>query len=288
MQYTLIATLLAASVVNANSNNIFKRQSEASSDGGNSSSSYLAGVCMPVNATDFPDLSAPCNAFSALTTECMYGPDAFLELLHNATTQGADDPDNSDDGQQMQSNVTQRACACESQFWPQLQGCMSCYQKHGGQLGSDYFPQAYIASMSSAYCAASSTPTAGLDEFLFEWTQEKVPSSILSAATASATSSFHDPIGNNTAVLSYFTPSVTGSAAWVAAEATATGTGSSAGQITSLNTVSGQIVPTASAASVASGSASGNSTSSGSGAMETAATGSFASVVGIAALVALL
>jgi len=156
--------------------------------------------------------------------------------------------------------------------------------------------------MSSTYCAASATPTIGGTDFIVSFLN---PSSGPLAA-AFTPSSFSDPIGNRTDVSLYYTPSATGSAAWIVAMPTISGNSRSV-SYSSVNTVSGQIVPTAvfsrsspatttaapsgdaiDSASAASGSAS-TSASSSAGALETAIVRkkALAGMLGLAGLVAL-
>ena len=156
--------------------------------------------------------------------------------------------------------------------------------------------------MEKEYCAVSTTPTVGLGEYYQQWVGGgKEPSSVKSEVReASKTSVFSDPLGtSSTQVGLYYTPSVTGSAAWGVAEVT-----DSAGSTTlGVSTVSGEIVPTATAnvtpsssgLAVSGGSTgtatatgtSSSSTSSGSAAERTQGA-AVAGLVGVAALFAML
>jgi len=241
---------------------------------------YLSEVCMPINATGGPDFNAPCVAAQLIEFECMYGSRGVDFVLGN-------DPNGASYSEQappLLSNATQRDCLCESQFFNEVQGCLDCYTAHGGEAFGDGINTKQLSSMRSSYCAVTNTPTQGLAEVLYSL----VPTT--SSASSSATSTFSDPIGNKTAVSYYFTPSVTGSAAWSVAEATMsasnmTAVGSSGTSTTSMSvfTSNGQIVPTAGASS-ASGSAKGTSTSSGSGPQETAAVAGMIALAGFVAL----
>ena len=195
---------------------------------------YLTQICRPLNSTGYVDLNAPCNVLDLLNIECIYG----LQHLDLGKDYDFSSPKNEHFIEQ--HTASQRLCACESQFWDSLQGCAACYREHGG--GMEYTaPSSYISSMSSAYCAATATPTLGLIDFEESWYTISAFSSILSSATAEAkTSTFSDPIGNKTAVSLYYTPEVTGTAALhVGLKANSTPT--------STNVVNGQIVPTAAA-----------------------------------------
>ncbi|KAK5131993.1 hypothetical protein LTR08_000413 [Meristemomyces frigidus] len=220
---------------------------------------YEDQVCTPTNSTGDPDFNAPCNAVEVLTAECVYGT-ADLDSINSSLESGED--------LSMLSNATQRICVCESQFFDQLQGCEACYTGHGFGEYIDITPSA-ISSLSAQYCAVTNTPTLGLAYVLFGIATD-YQSGVLTKSSTSTVSTFSDPIGNKTDASYYFTPSVTGSAAYIVPAQTtssASGSGSTTGSesavSTSLSTSGGQIVPTASVseASTASGSASGSAAS---------------------------
>jgi len=193
---------------------------------------HVQEVCFPYNETDGTALmDAPCNAAQNIIIQCTYG--SQYNFTDSDSVWNEDTP--------MLSNTTQQACICESQFWDQQGGCNQCYEKHGDTDFKDV-PDSIYSSMSSSYCAVSSTPTLAFADWLLYAGQSAL--STISAPSTTATS-YSDPLGNSTQVSLYFTPSVTGSAAWNAAVAT--------GSI-SLHTISGQIVPTASGTTVASSS----------------------------------
>lgn len=294
MQYLALLSLSALA-----SASLLKRQvqcadpnSEACSD---RQEMYLAEVCTPSNASGYPDFDAPCNAVQRITAACMYGA-AGLGLLtggtSDSTATGEEDPPEL-------SNSTQRTCICESQFFDQTNGCEDCYKGHGfGQDGDVTGPDVF-SSLSSQYCAVTYTPTVGIADFLDAYAAT-AQSTQSTAASNSTGFTLSDPIGNKTAVSYYFTPSVTGSAAYLVAEATdsastsgsVSGSGSGSAMSTSMHTSNGQIVQTASVseAGSASGSASGSAatastTKSGAGKQEAAAV---AGVIAFAGFVALL
>ncbi|KAF2162151.1 hypothetical protein M409DRAFT_27534 [Zasmidium cellare ATCC 36951] len=275
-------------------------------------SSPAEEACNPSNSSGLPDFNAPCNAVIAIEYQCIYGPDyltaaqssgPYNRLRRRQSSSSDDDSDDSDDDSlPEQNNSTQRTCICESQFFAQVQGCANCYSAHGSPQGIDdgLSDASALASLSSAYCAASATPTLGLADYLFDWADSYNASH---PATATATAStMSDAIGNRTDVSLYFTPSVTGTAAWLIAEATS-GASSGMGSFASENTSGGMIVPTASAnnAAAASGaqttggaSGSGASGASGSGASATSSAGGAVvtaagvGMLGLAGLVAML
>ncbi|KAK3680300.1 hypothetical protein LTR78_000678 [Recurvomyces mirabilis] len=306
-------TLITLALATSSSANFLKRQADCSDPNSYqcqiSQAQYLVGVCQPTNDTGSPDLTAPCNQVSAITAQCVYGADGLAAFNGDPTSY---DNSNSDADVPMLSNGTQRDCVCSSQFFNVLGGCSDCYKAHG--VGEDptsgYVDPAFISSASSSYCAVTNTPTVGFAEVLYAYVTGDVGSSLASvASTASVTSTFSDPIGNNTAVSLYYTPSITGSSAWVVAQATETpsnstmssgsssesASGSASGSASSaqLATSNGQIVPTAGASSTASRSGSGTASgsaaasasgSSGAGKKEAAA---IAGVVALAGFVAL-
>lgn len=237
---------------------------------------------MPTNSTGGVDYNAPCNAYYAIYGQCSEGSTAFWD-------QQIDQNGDGDSSSPQVSNATERTCICESQFWDQFAGCQACQKDHGAPEGF-WLPDDFVSSWSSGYCAATATPTLEFGDNL----ASIIPTSLSSAANAVLNATVaSDPISNKTAVSYYFTPSVTGSAAYIVAEATG-----SASSSMSVMTSNGQIVATAtgartvgsssSASGTATGTASGASASStGSGAGKKEA-GAFAGVLGIAALVVLL
>jgi hypothetical protein len=265
---------------------------------------YFTEICMPTNETGFPDFNAPCNAVSAIELECIYGASGLATWL--AELQGSTDSSYGiDDSTPMLSNTTQRDCICQSQIFNGMTGCTDCYLKHG-MSQADYanegpaFEPSLISSFSSSYCAATNTPTLGFQDVAYNIASTFLTATATDVSSSALTSTFTDPLGNNTAVSLYFTPSVTGTAAYVVAEATVTpsnGTvtsGSSTSESVATNSA-GQIVATAAASNAGtsgsgngtsgSGSASASGTSSGAGVRETAAV---AGVLALAGFVALL
>ncbi|KAK3686745.1 hypothetical protein LTR37_019495 [Vermiconidia calcicola] len=229
---------------------------------------YVSSICMPVNGTGDADYSAPCNVVQALQYQCIYGVP-----LDESTNSRA----------RPQANSTQRLCACQSQMFDMLHGCLACYEEHGmpGGLGVS---DDVISTASSEYCAASATPSLGLAEYLFQFASDPEVSSLASSVRAAASTSFTDPIGNQTAVSLYYTPQVTGSAALDVPDLTRGATA------TTTNVVDGQVVATASETSGGStGSAAGSASPSaagegGAGRLKVAVGG----VIGLAGIVAVL
>ena len=302
--------LLTFGLAAATSASLLKRQLQcsdpASEDCQEQQADYLQEICLPTNATGYPDFDAPCVQTELISIECMYGAAGLSTLL--STDDDSSSNSYGEDGDiPTLSNSTQRECICESQYWVALSGCSDCFKAHGSAQsdeGLNYVDPSYIASASSSYCAVTNTPTAGFDMFIYGLATGSAASSLASVASTAAASTFSDPIGNQTAVSYYYTPSVTGSAAWVVAQATesasnntvttsASGSGSASSE--SMATSNGQIVATAGAASTTSGAPSGTasgasgsaSTSAGSGAGKHEAA-AVAGVIAMAGFVALL
>ncbi|TKA79505.1 hypothetical protein B0A55_02447 [Friedmanniomyces simplex] len=306
-------TLLTLGLAAASSASLLARQIQCSDPTSDNclqqESDYLQQVCMPTNSTGDPDFNAPCNQVQAITVECIYGSTGLSSLTSSgASSNSGYGSDGLGGSPARLSNSTQRECVCESQFFGILAGCNDCYNAHGGAqdgvLGT--VAPSFYASASSSYCAVTNTPTVGFDDVLYGFATGSVGSSVASAASTASASSFSDPVGNKTAVSYYFTPSVTGSSAWIVAQATesvsnstASGSGSASGsassQSASVATSNGQIVATAGAASKTSGSATGTASgasgtasttgSSGAGKQEAAAV---AGVIALAGFVILL
>lgn len=66
--------------------------------------------------------------------------------------------------------------------------------------------------MSSSYCAAAATPTAGLEQVLKAYYNDTAKSVMSAASAKASTSAFSDPLARSTAVSYYYTASVTGTA----------------------------------------------------------------------------
>ncbi|KAF1826898.1 uncharacterized protein K489DRAFT_374983 [Dissoconium aciculare CBS 342.82] len=223
----------------------------------------LTDVCLPL-ANGKPDFNAPCNGMLAIQYQCAFGPAAGLDLvnqLFSTTSTGSELTLPA-----YQSNSTQRDCICSSQFFNAVNGCLACQKGHGDQSARDVTPS-YISSVSSAYCAASSTPTVGLADYL-----AGIPEP--TSTNTAATSAFSDPIGNKTAVSLYYNAPVTGTSVYLLP--TSTG---------AVKTSNGQIVATATTNNAA---ASSPTPAAAQGAGSKAQVAGAAGVVGLAALAFLL
>ncbi|KAF2723734.1 hypothetical protein K431DRAFT_282826 [Polychaeton citri CBS 116435] len=252
----LIALAIVPSVISAG--NVLRRQLSDSAE------DYLASICLPTSSTGEPDPNAPCNALYALELGCIYGPESAQGYLSNCEGASASGAYCSATDGSRQDNATQRACACESQLFPEYDACMLCYKAHGAG-DDDFIPSSLMRSASSSYCAATASPTLGLAEYLYAVVTSAYPSyaSTTPYSAEETFATFSDPIGNKTAVSYYFTPSVTGSVAYAVPAET---------NLSSLNTESGQIVPTASANNEAAVSHGGSTrTSTGSNSISTTA-----------------
>lgn len=194
---------------------------------------YLDSVCSPPTANASLDLTYPCNQQTILREQCTYGK--TLDQIWNTTS--GDWAKNPGDGWTAQSVENQRLCACESDFFDTLAGCSDCYSTHGATI--DLYDEDAVSSISSSYCAASATPTVGLEKMLAKYGNDTASSVLSVASDKASTSTFSDPMMGSTAVSYYYTPAVTGTAvfdiAGVTKGAEPTETNVSHGQITSEN-----------------------------------------------------
>jgi hypothetical protein len=189
----------------------------------------LHSMCSPPTADAVYNLTFPCNQNDVIQTQCYYGR-TFDEVWNSTTGDYVNTSSWTPQGP-----LNQRLCACESQLFDTLAGCNSCYKAHGAGLGR--LDEAEVSSMSSSYCAASSTPTVGLLHMMSEYfNSPQVTSKLHSAISEAKTSTYSDPLAGSTAVSYYYTPSVTGTAvfniAGVTHGATPTTTKVADGQIT--------------------------------------------------------
>lgn len=305
---TVLTIALAAAGAQAN---LYKRAANQTLD---QVEDYVNEVCLGYNPEtapeDFvPDFNLPCYAINYIEQECLYGSVAAQQMFNTSNNDTYySDNENSPRDQQI--------CFCQSQYFDQLDGCYDCLDKHGLLKflddANDLPAPSAISSFSASYCQATNTATVGFDEALESAFPESSASSSYGtgirsySSDLSPTYSFTDPIGNKTDVSLYFTPSVTGTAAYAFSEASPTGSssrahlfpgsstlsvssptasGSSTAQTTTFATNSaGQIVATAGQSNAAS-----SSTRSGA-AVATAAADKFAlaGVFGMAAVVAYL
>lgn len=244
-------------------------------------------ACFPVNAPTngnnawlgTANLDAPCWVVQTILLECRYGrllTDFSAEdgTLYPGTTEWINDPE--------QSPRDQQVCLCQSQWWAEVEGCLKCGAAHGASGVVSAPSAAQLSSLSSSYCAASRTPSPALLGPLITQVSAFPPgaSSLWYSSTRLC-----DPLSSKTAVSLYFTPSVTGNAAWTVGEGYPDGDAWPTTPITttgsSVNIMNGQIVATPTSTSAA---------STGSGTRETPAAEkvAVAGVVGLAAMVALL
>lgn len=246
----------------------------------------IQSVCLPHNSSDMLDFNAPCNALRAIQAQCMIGSDG-LKYLNPQHADEYDDPD--------QLPVeTQRACICQSQHTDMMIGCFACFKEHGSTNVEFVTTPDKIHSFMEDYCDADKPARDYANAIIELAPEDEDDTSSTTSSASSAATTFTDPIGNTTDVSLYYTPSVTGTAAYIPAVPTPESSGANA-TYTSTSTSDGQIVPTAAGASgndEGAGSeetSGGSTTESDSGAMQTAmAQAGAVGAMGIAALMAAL
>lgn len=282
MQHHIILALAASGAYAS----LHKRQ-DGSDDIERQNSQVIQQACVLYDSFGRPDWSAPCNAIEAIVYQCQYGPEIFQQLNISYTSYGGendsetlrrrtnlrrqidDAPDAGSDSDPKELDpATQRTCICESQFFEQARGCVDCYRAHGGEQYASELGVGNITSISSSYCAATMTPTQGFASYF---------GGIVDATSSTASQTpISDPLANQTAVSLYFTASVTGTPAYIVAQATtmpasSSGNGTATVSYTSSNIVSGQIAPTASVNNEAASNGGSSGSESASGASGTAA-----------------
>lgn len=221
-QIALFASLATASLLHRD---VSEKACKKHPNGRDCESEYLQDICAPNALTADFNFDAPCNIGVYIAYECTYG-----QKIHVNNT-GLEKPSS-----KPQSSSAQRLCVCESLYFDAVQGCEDCYEAHGAGL----VPHSVLSSMSSAYCAATATPTVGILEFGQDFLAKPQFSSIFSSNSAAATSTFSDPIGNKTDVTLYWTAPVSGTAILDVGAFTGTA------KPTTTNVQNGQIVATAS------------------------------------------
>lgn len=248
---------------------------------------YLQNICAPGLSNADTNLKAPCNIHAYIGLECTYGQKI------NVNKNGLEIPTG-----KTKSNSTQRLCICESEYFNAALGCVACFQAHGGAQ-DEPVPSSVINSLSSAYCAATATPSLGIFDYQQVYLDKPQFSSLLSSSSGTATSTFSDPIGNKTDVSLYWTAPVTGTAILDIGEFTGTAkptttdvlkgeivaTASPSAQNTATTTGTGNTAVQTTGQTGASPSA-GTTTTSGMAARQTEAI--FAGVIGLVGVVAML
>jgi hypothetical protein len=268
------------------------RPSDDDDSSSNYHEGYATGACYPRNATNSPDLTAPCNLIGAIQAQCTYGP-AALEFI-SLPGDSALWPDFNDPKWQLQSPSNERTCICESQIIDATLGCVACLKAHEGGVPfsqGEHFAETFPGIM-ARYCNVSYTPTESFIEFMADAQEpEGGPGDFGGgqdgAESGEGASSYSDPIGTATDVSLYYTMSVTRSDAYDLAVPTGAN-----GNVTftSTRTSDGQIVPTAVNARE---SGSGGSGAGGEGAASTTsaadsgAATAYAGAAGLLAVVAL-
>lgn len=251
----------------------------------------VSQICLPRNSSNLPDQNAPCNALMAIQLRCIYGSDA-LEIISGSQDVDTREP-------RKLPVDTQRTCICSSQHTDMVLGCFACFKEHGStdpEIGTD--PDK-VQSFMEDYCDVNKPARDYANAIIELAPEDEEDISSTASSESSAATTFSDPIGNATDVSLYYTPSVTGTPAYMPGIPTPESSGASA-TYTSTSISDGQIVPTAvaneneAAGSEESGSGSeatgsGTSTESDSGAVQTAmAQVGAAGAVGIVALMAAL
>ncbi|WPH00908.1 Hypothetical protein R9X50_00374200 [Acrodontium crateriforme] len=236
------------------------------------------------DSTGALDFDAPCNAATAIKYQCIWGAAGYSAIRSN---NGGSLTDLENGGAAAFSNISQQVCICQSQFFDQWQGCEDCAEAHGAAEwettygSSSWVPESVIQSFSASYCAANVTPTVGFANAQLSAVEN------YASSQSRASVSFSDPIGSLTAVSWYYKPKITGSQAWVLAQATET-VSSGASTETTLSgseaTSDGQIVATTPPQLAVSVTAHASTSSSGIAGQETAALAGVIAVAGFALL----
>ena len=92
----------------------------------------------------------------------------------------------------------QKECYCEKYpYFDSTLGCMECFRQHGGIEGYHWFPQSYVAAVSSSYCGASPQST-GFYDFAREWASTDAAAKIPSMTAENV-------LGTQTAASLYYT-----------------------------------------------------------------------------------
>lgn len=247
-------SVFALAFAGANASLLHKRQGPSDFD------DHVSDVCSAVDESGNLDMNMPCNQIISIQYECMFGPKGG-DLWRNASPNDDDSEDDSED-LVMLPNETQRVCICQSQHNDLLKGCLACQEAHGAPIPEDWDVDNKIQKAMNKYCDASTPAMQNYADAISRAMIVVLPNNWDSLSSPESTTN-SDPIGTSTDVSLYYTPSVTGTPAYVPVLPTAAGNGSNI-TYTSSKTSGGLIVPTASVSEQDKGS-SGKEESSGGG-----------------------
>lgn len=258
---------------------------------------HISNTCSPWDDSGVLDWNAPCNALTAIQYDCHFGPGTKDLIPNREVGEKLEEGDEVTIMQVLESVPdmlpldAQRACICQSQHNDMLDGCMACAKAHGGNENLHWVSDSRIQDAMETYCDAEFPATVDYIAYYMMYIVPYMDDMPVESTT------YSDPIGSATDVSLYFTPSMTGTEAYVPALPTPQSSGGNI-TFTSTRVSSGQIIPTASGSEVveSSDAASTDVAESGSesatveaAAMPTAMAQSGAiGVLGLAALVAAL
>jgi hypothetical protein len=228
-------SVFALAFAGANASILHKRQGYTS-DSTSDFADHISDVCMALDESGKGDMNLPCNQIISIQYQCIGGS----ELGESWRNPSNDEEDVSDEEQAMLPNEAQRVCICQSQHNNVMKGCVECQKAHGGLAPEDWISDDQMKEIMDKYCDADTPATqpyaiaiAQALRFMGpQWGEIISPNS----------TTYSDPIGSATDVSLYFTPSVTGTPAYIPALPTGSVSNMT---YTSSSTSGGLIVPTA-------------------------------------------
>jgi len=251
-------SVLALAFAGANASLLQKRQGY-SSDSPSDFADYISNVCMASDESGKSDMNLPCNQIISIQYQCIGGA-KLGDSWRNASSNNEDIEDDEDEEQAMLPYEAQRVCICQSQHNDLLKGCADCSKAHGGISPEDSVTDDQIKQVMDKYCDANTPATDSYANVISQALVFMAPNWEDISSPNKTSTTYSDPIGDSTDVSLYFTPSITGTPAYIPALPT----GSVANMTyTSSSTSGGLIVPTAVGSKQEEGSSGEESASSG-------------------------
>ncbi|KAL8833514.1 MAG: hypothetical protein Q9170_004231 [Blastenia crenularia] len=176
---------------------------------------FIASMCQPVDRTNQPDMSFPCNRIPLYESPCLSGQ-TYQDLRDNG---GSDSAAPSTHGPK-----DQQYCFCAidgpgPQYWQNSVYCSDCRRLHGASAENidDYAPVPYIKAFSSAYCAQPSSHPVALLDYATLWTST-------ASINLGTTTGGSDVLGTSTEVSLYVTSIASSTSTASGGSASASGT----------------------------------------------------------------
>jgi hypothetical protein len=234
-------SVIALAFAGANASLLQKRQGYTS-DSPSDFADYLSNVCMANDESGKSDMNLPCNQIISIQYQCIGGSKLGDSWRDSSSNEDIEDDDESEEEEAMLPYEAQRVCICQSQHNNLVKGCADCSKAHGGVSPQDSITDDQIKEVMDKYCDADTPATDSYANVIYQALVFMKPNWDDISSPNSTSTTYSDPIGSSTDVSLYFTPSVTGTPAYIPGLPTGSVSNMT---YTSSSTSDGLIVPTA-------------------------------------------